>query len=66
MKRLYRTEHDRKIGGVCGGVAQYFNIDSTVVRILFLLLMIPFAIFPVVIAYAVGVFIMPNESDVRQ
>lgn len=35
-KKLTRSTTDRKIAGVCGGVAQYLNIDPTVVRILFL------------------------------
>jgi len=32
-KRLYKSQTDRKFCGVCGGVAEYFNIDSTVVRL---------------------------------
>ncbi len=37
-KRLYRSKTDRMIGGVCGGLGQYLAIDSTVVRLVFLLL----------------------------
>lgn len=33
-KRLYRSRTDRKIWGVCGGLAKYFNIDPTVVRVI--------------------------------
>lgn len=36
-KKLTRSAHDKKIAGVCGGLAQYFECDPTVVRILFLL-----------------------------
>lgn len=36
-KRLYRSFTNKMIAGVCGGVADYFNIDPTVVRLLFLL-----------------------------
>lgn len=36
-KKLYRSKTDRHIGGVCGGLAEYFNIDSTIVRLLFVL-----------------------------
>jgi phage shock protein PspC (stress-responsive transcriptional regulator) len=36
-KKLYRSRADRRIGGVCGGLANYFNIDATLVRLLFLL-----------------------------
>lgn len=35
-KRLTRSSSDRKILGVCGGIGDYFNIDSTLVRIIFL------------------------------
>ena len=37
-KRLYRSRDDRMIWGVCGGLAQYFNIDPTIVRIIAVLL----------------------------
>jgi phage shock protein C len=36
-KRLYRSRHDRMIGGLCGGLGEYFGIDPTVVRLLFVL-----------------------------
>jgi len=34
MKRLYRSRNDRRIWGVCGGLADYFGIDPTLVRII--------------------------------
>ncbi len=34
-KKLYRDEHDKVIGGVCAGLADYFNIDVSIVRVLF-------------------------------
>ena len=36
-KKLYRSESDKKLCGVCGGIAEYFDIDSTVIRLLWLL-----------------------------
>ncbi len=36
-KKLYRSQTDKKICGVCGGIAEYFDIDSTIVRIIFVL-----------------------------
>ena len=36
-KKLYRSRVDRKIGGVCGGLGEYFGIDPTLVRLLFVL-----------------------------
>jgi phage shock protein PspC (stress-responsive transcriptional regulator) len=34
-RRLYRSRTDRKLAGVCGGLAQYFNTDATLIRVLF-------------------------------
>ena len=37
-RKLYRSKSNRQLAGVCGGLAQYFNIDATLVRVLFILL----------------------------
>ena len=37
-KRLYRSKKARLLGGVCGGLAEYFNIDPTIMRVIFILL----------------------------
>jgi phage shock protein C len=39
-QRLYRSQNERMIAGVCGGLAQYFNIDPTIVRLIFVLLVL--------------------------
>ena len=39
-RKLVRTRNDAKIAGVCGGLAQYLDIDSTIVRIIFLVLLL--------------------------
>lgn len=41
MKKLYRSTADKKIAGVCGGLAEYFNIDPTIVRVIFVILLLP-------------------------
>lgn len=38
VKRLYRSKKERMIAGVCGGVAEYFNIDPVIVRLIFVVL----------------------------
>lgn len=40
MNRLYLSEENRKIGGVCGGIGEYFEKDPTLIRILFILLIL--------------------------
>lgn len=39
-KKLYRSKKDRMIGGVCGGLAQYFNMDPTVIRIIAVIILL--------------------------
>ena len=59
MKKLYKSNTDRKICGVCGGIAEYFGIDSTVVRLIFII----FGLESVgVIFYILAALLMPNES----
>ncbi|WP_368503311.1 PspC domain-containing protein [Alkalihalophilus sp. As8PL] len=65
MKKLVRTQHDRKLAGICGGIAKYFGVDSTIVRIATVILFFITTGFPVLIAYFIAVFLIPNEEDVR-
>ena len=37
-RKLYRSTTNRQVAGVCGGLAEYFNVDATLVRVLFVLL----------------------------
>jgi phage shock protein PspC (stress-responsive transcriptional regulator) len=61
-KRVVRPQGDRKIAGVCAGLAKYFELDVTAVRLLWVVLTIyPGAIILGVIAYAVAWFIIPAE-----
>jgi phage shock protein C len=40
-RKLYRSRTNRQVAGVCGGLAQYFNLDATLLRILFVVLAVP-------------------------
>ena len=63
MKRLYRTDcSDAVICGVCGGIARYFGVDPTVVRVATVLLM-AFAGMSLWV-YIIAALIMPKESSV--
>jgi len=62
-RRLYRSARDVQIAGVCGGIAEYFDADSTVVRLLWAILTImPGAIILGVIAYLLAWLIVPRAS----
>jgi len=58
QKRLLRSAVDSKIAGVCGGLAEYFGVDSTIVRLIWIVAAI-LPPFPAIIAYLVAWLIVP-------
>ncbi len=56
-KKLHLSRTDKKIAGVCGGLAEYFKVDSTLVRIIWVLLVL--AYFPIIVIYIICWAIMP-------
>jgi len=60
-KRLYRSKKDRRLCGVCGGIAEYFNLDPTIVRLIWLLLIIISA-GKAIIIYLICCFLIPEEK----
>jgi len=62
MKKLYLSNVDRKIGGVCGGLGVYFDKDATLVRVLFCLLAV-FSMGFGVLAYLIMWAIIPKNPD---
>lgn len=64
-KRLYRSRTSRQLGGVCGGLGEYFNIDPTLVRLAFAVLMLwGGAGLPLYILMWVIIPEAPDEEDV--
>ena len=59
MKKLYKSRYDKKLCGVCGGIAQYFNIDPTIVRLIWAALIV-FAGTGILI-YILAAIILPEE-----
>ncbi len=60
MKRIYRSKTDQKLAGICGGLGEIFNLDPTIVRLLFVFVAIATGIAPLVITYIVGWIIIPE------
>jgi phage shock protein C len=58
-RRLTRSSRHKIIAGVCGGIAEYFDLDPTVVRVAYVLLSIASVAFPGILAYIVLMFVMP-------
>ena len=64
MKKLYRSKEDRKIAGVCGGLAKYLGIDSTLVRLLAVLLILFMG--GGLLAYIICAIVIPEEPDATE
>lgn len=60
-KKLYLSSDDKKLLGVCGGIANYFQVDSTLIRLLWTVLTILSGIFPGILAYLLAALIMPSR-----
>ena len=61
MRRLYKSRRDRVIDGVCGGIAEYFDIDPVIVRLIAVILL--FTGGTGLIAYIVGMIIIPANPE---
>ncbi len=59
MKKLHKSQVDKKLCGVCGGLAEYFNIDPTLVRLLWIL--VSLAGGAGLLAYIIAAIVMPEE-----
>lgn len=60
-KRLHKSEREKKLCGVCGGIAEYFNIDPTIVRLAW----VAFCLLggSGVLAYIIAALIMPEDPN---
>lgn len=63
IKRLYLSSTDKKLSGVCGGIGEYFGIDSTLVRLAWILITVVTAILPGILAYIVAAVVVPSEPE---
>lgn len=62
-KKLYKIEEGRKIFGVCGGLAEYLNVDVVIVRILWAVFALCWGMG--IILYLICAFVLPNKSEVQ-
>ncbi|TJY39864.1 PspC domain-containing protein [Cohnella pontilimi] len=60
MRKLYRSSRDRKIFGVCGGVAEYLGVDATLLRILLVIVAV-FSAGSIIFVYIIAGFVIPKE-----
>lgn len=64
MKKLYRSPN-RIIAGVCGGIAEYFDVDPTLIRVIYMVLSLFSAAFPGVLLYLILMIMIPNYDKIN-
>ncbi len=63
-KKFYRSLSQRMLGGVCGGLAEYFDTDASLVRLVFVGLCLLTAILPMFLFYLIAWIVVPTEPKV--
>lgn len=63
IKKLYRSDKDKTFGGIIGGLGEYFEIDSTLLRLIVLFLIFITGIIPGLIAYLIALAIVPKRLE---
>jgi phage shock protein C len=62
MQHVYRSKENKIWAGVLGGVGEYFDVDPTLLRLLWLLLVVATGILPGIIVYIIAVFVVPKRK----
>jgi len=62
-KKLYRSRYSKKIAGVCGGLAEYFNIDPTIIRLVWAVLILAYG--TGLLVYIIAALVIPLEPEWR-
>ena len=63
MKKLYRSSN-RIMAGVCGGIAEYFDLDPTLIRVLYVFLSLFSVGFPGLLLYIILMILIPNHDQI--
>lgn len=61
MKKLYRSDTNKIFAGIIGGIGEYFDIDPTLLRLLWLIVFVFTGIVPGIFVYIIAIFIVPKK-----
>jgi phage shock protein C len=66
MKKLYRSQTNKKIAGICGGIGEMTNTDPTLIRLITIVLGLVTGFFPFFIGYILAWWIVPEGQNTQQ
>jgi phage shock protein C len=59
MKKLYRSETNKRLAGVCGGIGEMLDVDPTIIRVVTVVLALVTGIFPLAVGYIIAWLVFP-------
>ena len=62
-KKLKRSTKDRMIAGVCGGLGEFFGMDASLLRVIYILLSLCSVAFPGLLLYIIMVLVVPKDNE---
>lgn len=62
IKKLYRSDKDKTVAGIVGGLGEYFEIDSALLRLITLFIIFVTGVVPGVIAYLIALLVVPKRA----
>ncbi len=62
VKKITRSDENKMIGGVCGGIAEYFDMDPTLIRLIYILVSIFSVAFPGMLVYLILWVVIPQQN----
>jgi phage shock protein C len=63
-KRLYKSDTDKVFAGVIGGLGEYFDVDPTILRLLYILIAVVTGLIPAVLGYIIAALVVPNKLPI--
>ena len=63
MKKLYRSRENKIFGGIIGGIGEYFDVDPTILRLIFVIVVLASGIILGIIAYIIALFIVHKKPE---
>jgi phage shock protein C len=63
IKKLYRSRENKTFAGIVGGVGEYFEIDPTLLRLIWLVIAIMTGVLPAIIVYLIAILVVPKKPE---
>lgn len=64
-KRLYKSDDDKIIVGVIGGIGEYFDLDPTILRLLYVLIAVLTGLVPAILGYIIAALVVPHKPFIH-